>query len=70
MYVGEGGSAKIPLSKKYLDPGIDFANASILCTALGGDRNKDPSLVYIVDLQSLLLFPPETCAYNNLRVFL
>ena len=50
--------------ENYTAPAIS-ADASNLCTALGGDHNKDT--VQVVDSRSLLLFLPET-AVQTLRI--
>ena len=46
--------------KEFFKPGIPSADASTLCTALGGDHNKDSSIVLEVEPAGLLLFLPET----------
>ena len=54
-------------------PGISLADASILCTALGGDHNKVPIHVKVVNPMSLLLLFLPDITYitdNNLMEFL
>ena len=42
-------------------PGINLVNASILCTALGGDHNKDPSQEFAEILTLLGLVKGQIC---------
>ena len=44
-----------------------LADASILCTALGGGHNKDTSPLWVAKQPCLLLFLPETIL-QNLRI--
>ena len=46
-----------------------FADASILCTVLGGEHNRDPSHVYVMYISSFCIFTPRNWSTYYAYIF-